>query len=88
VEELSFVLVWLIFDILLVNTGRVAVFAFSMGRWRGERFGSNEGRVNGMAGALSFKTDGQRVFTRNGLAFVGVAVYVAIAVALLVAAAG
>ena len=86
-EALASLLGWLIVDALLVHTGRLAVFAISFGRWRGERFGGNEGRVNGMAGALSFKVGGRRVITRNGLVFVGVAVYVAIAIALLASAA-
>jgi hypothetical protein len=85
VDELVSLLGWLVVDVLLINTGRAVVFALSLGRWRGERFGGNEGRVHAMAGALSFKLDGQRVVTRSGLIFVGVAAYVA-AIALVVAA--
>jgi len=86
-EALASLLSWLVIDALLVSTGRVVVVALSLGRWRGERFGGSEGRVNGSAGALSFKVGDRRVITKSGLAFVGVAVYVAIALVMLAVAA-
>lgn len=50
----------------------------------GEQFGGTEGRVHSAAGSLSFVLDGQRVVTRTGLLFLGIAFYIALAIALVV----
>lgn len=63
-------------EILLAATGRFAVWLFSFGRWRSERLTSDEGRVHGAAGALSFIHDGWRVVTHTGQLFAGVAFYI------------
>jgi hypothetical protein len=52
--------------------------------WRGEQFGGTEGRIHYAAGALSFVLYGQRVVTRNGMMFLGIAFYVALAITLVV----
>ena len=82
-EELVGLLAWLAVEMLLVGTGRIAVRALSLGRWRGEVFGGNEARVHAAAGALSFRRDGQRVFTRTGLAFAGIFTWIAFALMLI-----
>lgn len=73
---------WVVVELLLVGTGRAVVRLLTFGRWRGESLGAREGRVHGMAGALSFKRDGRRVVTRTGLLLAGLVFYVALAVAL------
>ena len=47
----------------------------TLGQWRGERLKSDESRIHGAAGALSFKREGQRVFTESGLLIVGLIFY-------------
>jgi hypothetical protein len=61
VDALASLIGWVLVDVLLVSVGRVAVFLFSLGRWRGERVGGNEGRVFAAADALSFVQQGRRV---------------------------
>jgi len=73
------VLLWAAFEVAFVFTGKFVVLALSFGRWRGERISSKEGCIYGPAGALSFKREGQRVITANGLLFVGVLFYVLLA---------
>lgn len=82
-EELLALASWVVVELLLLGTGRVVVSFASFGRWRGERLGTGEGRIHGMAGALSFKRDGRRVVTRTGLLLVGLAAYAALAVGLI-----
>jgi len=65
-----------IIEVLLVVTGRLVVWLFSLGRWRGEALGSDEGRIYSAAGSLSFVRDGQRVVTQTGQLFVGLIFYV------------
>jgi hypothetical protein len=55
--------------------GRVVLWVASVGRWRGEKFGSNEAAVHSAAGALWFKREGQVVFTDSGLMFIGLGFY-------------
>lgn len=62
--------------VIAIQTGRVVVWLVSFGKWRGEPLFSDEGRIYGAAGALSFVRDGRRVITDTGLLFVGVAFYV------------
>lgn len=83
-EELLALSAWLLVEVVLLNTGRAVVFLATLGRWRGERLGGKEGRIHGPAGALSFKRDGQRVVTVNGLLLVGIAFYIALVFALIV----
>lgn len=76
-------LLWLVVEVTLIGTGKGVVRVASFGRWRGERMSRNEGRIYSAAGALSFKHEGQRVITVNGLLFVGVLFYAVLAVLLL-----
>ena len=80
-DELFGLLGWVLVELVLIGTGKVVVASVTLGRWRGERLASREGRVHGMAGALSFVRDGQRVVTRTGLLFIGIAVYLLLALA-------
>jgi hypothetical protein len=68
-------------ELLLVVTGRFAVWLFSFGRWRGEALTSDEGSIYGAAGALSFVRDGRRVITHTGQLFAGTAFYLLLAAA-------
>jgi hypothetical protein len=76
---------WLLLEVLLASIGRSAIFVFTFGRWRGERFGGDEGRTHGKAGSLSFVLDGQRVITQTGLLFAGLSALILLAVAVLAA---
>lgn len=71
-EEIAVVLL----SVLVHQTGRWVVWAISFGRWRGEPWLGNEGRIHGLAGALSFVRDGKRVVTETGLFFVGIVFWV------------
>lgn len=66
-------------QVALVFTGRALVKGVSLGRWRGEHLKGTEGRVYAMAGALSFKRNGQRVVTGLGLLLAGGAFYALVA---------
>jgi len=81
VDELFALAGWVLVELVLIGTGKVVVTLATLGRWRGERLSSREGRVHGMAGSLSFVRDGQRVVTRTGLLFVGISAYVLLALA-------
>ena len=75
-----------VLGIIIMQIGRLAVWLFSMGRWRGEPLFGDEGRIFGAAGALSFVRDGRRVITETGLLFAGIAFLVfAIVVATVIA---
>ena len=76
-------LLWVCIDFVLIFTGKIVVTAASFGQWRGERWRSKESRIDGAAGALCFKRDGQRVFTTTGLLWVGALFYVLLVVILL-----
>ena len=65
-------LLWCAVDLAFVLAGKLFVRMISLGRWRGESLSSSEGRMYGPAGALSFKRDGQRVFTWSGMQLAGV----------------
>lgn len=65
-------------EVLLTVTGRFIVWLFSFGRWRGEPLGSDEGRIHGAAGGLSFVREGRRVITHTGQLFAGISFYVAL----------
>lgn len=71
-------LAWLALETLLVRTGKVLVAIISFGSWRAEDFRQQEGRIYSAAGALSFRRDGQRVITLNGLLFIGLGFYIAL----------
>jgi hypothetical protein len=83
-DELLAFSVWFIVEVLLIQTGRAAVWTASFGHWRGENIAEKEGRIYGAAGALSFVRDGRRIVTANGLLFAGIFLYVVFAFALLV----
>ena len=70
-DEILSLIVWLVVDVLLVSFGRLAVRLVSLTAWRGEKFGGLEGKTYSAAGSFSFLRNGQRVFTRLGLAFAG-----------------
>lgn len=80
-DAIVFIL-WGAVEVLFVLTGKLVVSAISLGHWRGEALSGNEHRMHGPAGALSFRRDGQRVVTCNGLLLVGVLFYVVLALAL------
>jgi hypothetical protein len=82
-EELLSFIAYVFVEVVLISSGRFAVWLFSAGRWRGERIAQNEAKIYGPAGALSFRRDGQRVVTRTGLLFAGVLFCIGLAVALL-----
>jgi divalent metal cation (Fe/Co/Zn/Cd) transporter len=65
-------------DVLMTVTGRFAVWLFSFGHWRGEPLGSEESRIYGAAGGLSYVREGKRVITHTGQLFAGIAFYVAL----------
>jgi hypothetical protein len=70
--EFLAVLAWGAMELVLVLAGKLFVQMISLGRWRGESLSGVEGRMYGPAGALSFKRDGQRVFTWSGMQLAGV----------------
>lgn len=75
-------LLWSVFELLFVFTGRLVIGFASGGRWRAERMQAKESRIHGPSGALSFKRDGERVFTTAGLGIVGLSFYGLLALAL------
>jgi hypothetical protein len=79
-------LLWCAVDLAFVLAGKLFVRMISLGRWRGESLSSSEGRMYGPAGALSFKRDGQRVFTWSGMQLAGVVFYVLLCMTALVVA--
>ncbi len=82
--EFLVAMLWSVVELLVVFTGAQVVRVVSLGRWRSERRGSNEARTWSAAGALSFRHEGQRVVTTNGLILVGLlfyALFAALAVA-------
>ncbi len=85
--ELLVAMLWSVVEVLIVCTGAQVVRVVSLGRWRSERWGRNEARTWNAAGAFSFRHEGQRVVTTNGLIFVGLLFYGVLAV-LAVALAG
>ena len=76
-----------VLEVAMIFTGKAVVSAANFGRWRGEQLSSSEGRIHSPAGALSFKRDGQRVFTATGLFFIGGMFYALFALAALLFAA-
>mgnify|MGYP006206822597 FL=1 len=85
--EFLVAMLWSVVEVLIVFTGARVVRVVSLGRWRSERWSSNEARTWSAAGAFSFRHEGQRVVTTNGLIFVGLLFYGVLAV-LAVALAG
>ena len=75
-EDLIAFALWLVVELLLVQTGRGVIWCVSFGRWRGEKLKAEEGRIYSAAGSLSFKRDGQRVVTANGMFLVGIVFYI------------
>lgn len=66
-------ILWLIVEVVLVYAGKAAVWCVSVGCWRSESLGGEEGRIYAAAGGLSFVRDGQRVVTPTGQLFAGLA---------------
>lgn len=66
-------------EVALTAIGRFAVWVFTLGAWRGESLGGEEGKIYGAAGALSFVRDGRRVVTCTGQLFAGIAFCVLLA---------
>jgi hypothetical protein len=79
-SETLLALVYMAVEWVLVQTGRAVVAVVTLGQWRGEHLARREGRIFGLAGALSFRRDGQRVITGTGLFFVGLLFYVVLPV--------
>lgn len=65
-------------DMILTVTGHFAVRLFSLGRWLAEPLGSDEGRIYGAAGGLSYVREGKRVITHTGQLFAGIAFFIAL----------
>jgi hypothetical protein len=63
-------------EVILVVTGRSAVWLVSFGRWRGESLTGDESKIFGAAGALWFVHEGRHVVTHIGQLFAGIAFYV------------
>lgn len=82
-EDILGVALYSVVEVVLIFTGKCVVSVASLGRWRGEKSDRKESRVHGPAGAFSFKRDGQRVITFNGLLVAGISFYALIALALL-----
>lgn len=74
--EFVVAMLWSVAELLLIFTGALVVRVLSLGRWRSERLGSAEARIFSAAGALSFRHEGKRVVTSNGLLFVGLLFYI------------
>jgi hypothetical protein len=73
-------------DLALVLSGKLFVRVISLGRWRGKSLRGAEGSIYSPAGALSFKRDGQRVFTWNGMQLAVLVFYVLLGITALVMA--
>jgi hypothetical protein len=73
-----------VLGLLIMQVGRLAVWLFSLGRWRGEKPLEDEGLAFGAAGALSFVRNGQRVITETGLLFAGITVLIALVIVALI----
>ena len=58
--EFLVAMLWSVVEVLIVFTGAQVVRVVGLGRWRSERWGSNEARTWSAAGALSFRHEGQR----------------------------
>jgi hypothetical protein len=71
-------------ELAFIWIGKLVVPVLTLGRWRGEKLGSNEYSIHGAAGALSFVVDGQRVISRHGLLFLGIATTVVVIIVALV----
>jgi hypothetical protein len=70
-------------ELLVRRTGRLVVWAVSLGRWRSVSLLSDEDRIYGPAGALSYVHQGKRVFTGTGVLFVGTMFYILMVLCLL-----
>jgi hypothetical protein len=77
--DLVAAMLWMVVELVLVVTGRCIVVPASLGRWRAERLDGRESRIHSPAGAFSFRLDGRRVITANGLLVVGVLFYLVLA---------
>lgn len=73
--EFVVAMLWSVCEVLLLFTGALVVRVVSLGRWRAERWSSNEARILSAAGALSFRHEGMRVVTTNGLILAGLLFY-------------
>jgi hypothetical protein len=74
-------------ELLVRQTGRLVVWAVSFGRCRSVSLLSDEDRIHGPAGALSYVHQGKRVVTGTGLLFVGALFYILLVLCLLLYAA-
>ena len=82
-DHLLGALVELVFNVLLVGTGKVIIAVVSLGKWRGGSMFDTEESVHAAAGALSFVRDGQRVITTTGMGLLGFVFYLLLGVALI-----
>lgn len=81
-------LVFSLLELAFIWIGKLVVPVLTLGRWRGEKLGTNEYSIRSAAGALSFVVDGQRVISRHGLLLLGIAATVVMIVAALMIASG
>lgn len=80
--ELVVAVLWSAVEVLVIFTGALVVRIVSLGRWRTEDPRGKEARIFAPAGALSFRRDGQRVVTMNGVCIVGFLFYALLGVTL------
>jgi hypothetical protein len=85
-DHLIGALLELVFNVVLVGTGRLIVAVVSFGQWRGASMFDDEESIHGGAGALSFVLNGQRVITTTGMGLLGFLFYMVLVVALGVSA--
>ncbi|GKT20746.1 hypothetical protein [Acidovorax sp. SUPP3334] len=81
-QDILGVAVFTAVEAVLLFTGKCVIRLASLGHWREENPDRIESRVFAAAGAFSFKRDGQRVFTFNGLLVAGILFYALVACAL------
>ncbi len=78
--EFLVAMLWSAVEVLIVFTGALVIRVLSFGRWRTEDARNKEARMFAPAGALSFRRDGQRVVTANGVYIAGSAFYAVLVV--------
>jgi hypothetical protein len=81
--EVIIALLWLLVDVFFVTTGALLIRLVSFKRWKAEPRQSSEHRVRSAAGSLSFRRDGNLVFTTQGQAVLGALVWLIVLLAAL-----
>jgi hypothetical protein len=70
-------LIKIIMEIVLAQTGRFVVWVATFGRWRAERFEEGEAEAYAPEAGLYFKRGGQYVITAISCVFAGLVFYLA-----------